>query len=109
MSTEPAESRPTPRVITRGRRATVWVDHRSLGGLFKIGTLLERIMRRNSLLAILLLLLSASFSMGQFDTSAVLGFVRDSSGAPIAGSNVTLVNLATRVTLATTTDGNGQF
>jgi Carboxypeptidase regulatory-like domain/TonB-dependent Receptor Plug Domain len=47
--------------------------------------------------------------MAQFDTSAVLGFVRDSSGAPIAGSKVTLVNLATRVTLVTTTDGNGQF
>jgi hypothetical protein len=66
-------------------------------------------MRRSCLLAVFLLLLSASFSIAQFDTSAVLGFVRDSSGAPIPGSKVTLVNLATGVTLTATTDGEGHF
>jgi hypothetical protein len=85
------------------------VDHRFFGDLFKIGTFLERIMRRSCLLAVFLLLLSASFSIAQFDTSAVLGFVRDSSGAPIPGSKVTLVNLATGVTLTATTDGEGHF
>jgi hypothetical protein len=66
-------------------------------------------MRRSCLLAVFLLLLSASSSIAQFDTSAVLGFVRDSSGAPIPGSKVTLVNLATGVTLTATTDGEGHF
>lgn len=66
-------------------------------------------MRRNGLLAVLLLLLSAPFSFAQFDSSAVLGFVRDSSGAPIAGSKVTLLNLATGVSLTATTDGDGHF
>ena len=66
-------------------------------------------MRRSGLLAIFLLILSAPFTLAQFDTSAVLGFVRDSSGAPIAGSKVTLVNLATGVSLATTTDSQGNF
>lgn len=66
-------------------------------------------MRGNSLRAVFLLLLSAPFCLAQFDTSAVLGFVRDSSGAPIAGSKVTLVSLATGVSLATTTDNQGNF
>jgi hypothetical protein len=66
-------------------------------------------MRGNSLRAVFLLLLSAPFCLAQFDTSAVLGFVRDSSGAPIAGSKVTLVSLATGVSLATTTDSQGNF
>ena len=66
-------------------------------------------MKRSGLLAVLLLLCYAPFSLAQFDTSAVLGFVRDTSGAPIAGSKVTLVNLATGVSLATTTDSEGHF
>ena len=70
---------------------------------------MEPIVKRNLFLAGLLLLLSGPFSLAQFDTSAVLGFVRDSSGAPIAGSKVTLVNLATGVSVSTTADGEGQF
>ena len=67
-------------------------------------------MRGNRLLAVFFLFaLGATFSLGQFDTSAVLGLVRDSSGAPIAASKVTLVNLATGVALATTTDSQGNF
>ncbi len=57
----------------------------------------------------LFLVLSAHLCLAQFDTSAVLGIVRDSSGAPIAGSRVTLVNLATGVSLAATTDSQGNF
>jgi hypothetical protein len=56
-----------------------------------------------------LVLVCASFVQAQFETSAVLGFVRDSSGAPIAGSKVKLVNVATSVTTAATTDNDGHF
>ena len=66
-------------------------------------------MRRSVLLSVLLLLFSAPFSLAQFDSSAVVGFVRDSSGAPLASSKVTLLNLATGVSLVTTTDGEGHF
>ena len=65
-------------------------------------------MRRKFLIAAVLLV-CASFVQAQFETSAVLGFVRDSSGAPIAGSKVKLVNVATSVTTAATTDNDGHF
>src|SRR5262249_6081483 len=67
-------------------------------------------MRGKSFLAVfLLLILSAPFSLAQFDSSAVLGIVHDTSDAPIAGSKVNLINLATGVSLETTTDGQGNF
>ena len=65
-------------------------------------------MRRKSLFVVILIA-CASFLQAQFETSAVLGFVRDSSGAPIAGSKVKLVNVATSVTTAATTDNDGHF
>ncbi len=64
-------------------------------------------MRRTFFLV--LLLLCAPFGFAQFETSAVLGFVRDASGAPIAGGRVTLVNVATSATIVATTDGEGHF
>ena len=66
-------------------------------------------MRRKFLVLILVVLACVPFSFAQFETSAVLGFVRDASGAPIAGGRVTLVNLSTSATSATTTDNDGQF
>lgn len=67
-------------------------------------------MKRSSiLLTLLLLLICARLGEAQFETSAVLGFVRDSTGTPIAGSKVTLLNMATSVAAATTTDGQGSF
>src|SRR3569833_2564560 len=67
------------------------------------------IVRRNSFLAVLLLLICGSVAWAQFETSAVLGFVRDSSGAPIANGKVTLVNVSTGLTTAATTDNDGHF
>ena len=64
-------------------------------------------MRRNSFLAVLLLLVCGPGIRAQFETSAVLGFVRDSSGAPIANGKVTLVNVSTGITTATATDSDG--
>ena len=66
-------------------------------------------MRRKLLVLVLLSVVCAPFTLAQFETSAVLGFVRDSSGAPIAGSKVTLVNLATSAALSVVSDGDGQF
>jgi hypothetical protein len=46
---------------------------------------------------------------GQFETASVLGFVRDSTGAALAGAKVTLVNVATGVETAVTADQQGQY
>lgn len=63
-----------------------------------------------SLLAIAVVLwLQGALSFAQFETSAVLGFVRDTSGAPVLGSKVTLTNIATGVVVATQTDDQGHF
>lgn len=72
---------------------------------------MELNVKRFSVLALLLavLLLVAPLSHAQFETAAVLGFVRDGSGAPVAGSSVKLVNAATGVTVATTTDSQGHY
>ncbi len=66
-------------------------------------------MRRKSYLTVLLLLLCAPFGRAQFETSAVLGFVRDAAGAPIGGSKVTLINIATSVAVVTTSGGDGHY
>lgn len=66
-------------------------------------------MKRIFCLAVLLLFICAPSGWAQFETSAVLGFVRDASGAPVVGSKVTLVNTATNVAAVTATDSDGQF
>jgi len=65
--------------------------------------------RRKSFLAAVLLLICGSIAWAQFETSAVLGFVRDSSGAPIANGKVTLVNVSTGISTAAITDNDGHF
>ncbi len=60
-------------------------------------------------LILALLLLVAPLSYAQFETAAVLGFVRDSSGAPVADSTVKLINTATGAAATDVTDGQGQF
>ncbi len=45
----------------------------------------------------------------QFETSSVLGFVRDSSGAPIANSKVELINVAAGTIVTVNTDSQGQY
>jgi Phosphoinositide phospholipase C, Ca2+-dependent/Carboxypeptidase regulatory-like domain len=48
-------------------------------------------------------------SQAQFETASVLGYVRDSSGAPVANSRVQLINTATGVALEVTTDSEGKY
>ena len=69
-------------------------------------------MRRKflSILAVMVFLcLQAALGFAQFETSAVLGFVRDTSGAPVQGSKLTLTNVATGVVVTTQTDDQGHF
>jgi hypothetical protein len=45
----------------------------------------------------------------QFDTAAVLGTVRDPSGAPVSNAKITVKNAATGITAVTTTDPQGDY
>jgi hypothetical protein len=45
----------------------------------------------------------------QFDTSTVLGSVKDSSGAVVPGATVTLKNVATGIASTAVTDGEGNY
>jgi hypothetical protein len=53
--------------------------------------------------------LIASPAWAQFETGAVLGTVRDSSGGVLPGVTVTLVNVETGITASKTTDDRGGF
>ncbi|HEY1338642.1 MAG TPA: TonB-dependent receptor, partial [Bryobacteraceae bacterium] len=53
--------------------------------------------------------LFAAAAFAQFDTATVVGTVQDPATAVVAGSKVTLENVATGVAKTTTTDQNGNF
>src|SRR5579871_6395933 len=57
----------------------------------------------------LLLLVPALSAYGQFESASVLGYAKDSSGAAIPGATVTLTNIATSISQATKTDGEGRY
>ncbi|RRA47244.1 TonB-dependent receptor [Acidipila sp. EB88] len=52
---------------------------------------------------------TAGVALAQFDTASVLGFVRDTSGAVLANSTVSLVNTQTGQKVTVQTDAQGQF
>src|SRR5215510_2498461 len=56
-----------------------------------------------------LLVCSTAASFAQFDTATVSGIVRDQATAVVAGSKVTLQNVATGVVKTTNTDQNGSY
>ena len=61
-------------------------------------------------LAITLLLILPAFSAyAQFESASVLGYARDSSGAAIPNSTITLTNIGTGISQTATTDGEGRF
>ena len=64
-----------------------------------------------TLLACLMAALLPVTAFAQFDTSTVLGTIKDSTGAVVPGATVTLKNTATGITAtaASDTDGNYQF
>lgn len=59
--------------------------------------------------ALLFCILTVSTSFGQSETATVLGTIKDSNGAVIAGAAVTLTNRGTSIASTTTTDGNGDY
>ena len=56
-----------------------------------------------------LLMLPGMNSWAQFESASVLGYVRDTSGAAVANSTVTLTNTATGISQSKTTDSEGKF
>lgn len=57
----------------------------------------------------LILLLPALSAYGQFESATVLGYARDTSGAAIPNSTVTLTNTATGIVQKATTDTDGRY
>jgi hypothetical protein len=55
------------------------------------------------------LLIPALCAYGQFESASVLGYVRDTSGAAVTNSTVTLMNMATGISQSKTTDSEGKF
>src|ERR671920_41005 len=51
----------------------------------------------------------ASNLFAQFETSSVLGTVKDTSDAVLAGARVTLTNLGTNISVTRDTDENGSY
>src|SRR5206468_8313721 len=70
--------------------------------------MLSRVPGRGSALA-LLLMLSAASARAQFDTGSIVGTVRDMTGAVIPGAIVTLTSSATGLSIAKTTDADGNY
>ncbi len=60
-------------------------------------------------LIVFAVLLSAVPARAQFETSSLLGTIRDNSGAVVAGATVTITNAETGVSQSRTTDANGNF
>jgi hypothetical protein len=54
-------------------------------------------------------LLVCASAFAQFETATVFGTIRDSTGAVISGSKVTLLSATTGTQQVTTTDGNGEY
>ncbi len=72
-----------------------------------IGFASARVLR--GLLALAVLVLSASLLRAQVDTGSITGVITDPSGAIVGGAKVTLTNEGTGTTLSTTTGSNGVF
>ena len=61
-------------------------------------------------LTVALMLLSPSLAVyGQFESASVLGYVKDSTGAAVANTAVTLTNTATGIAQTATTDQEGRY
>ena len=60
-------------------------------------------------LALAGILLCGALSYGQFETSEVLGTVRDPSGSPVSKAKVTLLNQNTGIQATTTTNDAGEY
>lgn len=57
----------------------------------------------------LVLMLSAAAAYGQFESASVLGYARDSSGAAVANTTITLVNTTNGSVQSAKTDAEGRY
>jgi hypothetical protein len=71
--------------------------------------LVSRRLCRTLLAVVASALLLPAIASAQFDTSTVLGTVKDSSGAVVPGVTVTLKNTATGITASAVTDADGNY
>src|SRR5260370_3150118 len=78
-----------------------------IGNLKKAGSSLAS--RGLHLALAILLMLPALSAYGQFESASVLGYARDTSGAAVPNSTVTLTNTATGIVQKSTTDAEGRF
>jgi outer membrane receptor protein involved in Fe transport len=54
-------------------------------------------------------ILNPATALGQIDTGAIAGIIRDTQGAVVSGATVTIRNLATGVVSSTKTNGDGEY
>src|SRR5262245_14365920 len=66
-------------------------------------------MRNHAARVLALLLCAAASASAQFETSSLLGTVRDLSGAVVADATITLTNSETGVSQTRTTDSSGNY
>src|SRR5579871_3083772 len=59
--------------------------------------------------AVWILILSSAVAFAQSDKGTIGGFIKDSSGAVVAGANVRIVNEATGETHQATSDADGHY
>jgi hypothetical protein len=60
-------------------------------------------------LVLFAILLPSRFILGQVDTGAILGTVKDQSGAVVPGAKVTITNVATGISASTVTGAEGTY
>ena len=64
---------------------------------------------RTSTLGAACLLAAPLLAVAQYDNGSLLGTIRDTTGAPIAGAQVTLTNIATGIASQVTTGAAGDY
>ena len=62
-----------------------------------------------SLVVVLMLLIPSVAAYGQFESASVLGYVKDSSGAAVASTKVTLTNTGTGIAQTAISDQEGRY
>ncbi len=70
---------------------------------------LQQPLKHLRVLAVPTLLAMSAVAFAQFDAAAVLGYVRDTTGASVNNATVTLTNVETGVTLTAHTDSQGRY
>ena len=74
-----------------------------------VSELAKRRTSMRTVLMLMLLMLPAGMALAQFESASVLGYTRDSSGAAVPNSTVTLTNTATGIVQTRTSDSEGRY